>query len=726
MKRGVLIDVFGFAFLLGVGVALRLPLVPLLDVSSDATDPMVGALRIISSWNPFLTDSPRFGYGRALSYVPLVLGAEEGLSSVAARRAVAQALVAPVTYLSMRLLLSQLEPRVSWVLGPLVGGLLLAVNQDLLQNLGKVLGDDSHPSHEALRKALGGRFQAALIDEFQDTDALQWTLFRTAFGDLDHFLFLIGDPKQAIYGFRGANLAVYKAARAAAGGNRFTMTVNHRSDQRLLEALEHWMGRPGFFGDPDIDFVSVHAPPEHVPDRLRWPQCSRTEPFCAPLQVRFFDKGMSPVAVPGSSIEQLAKGDLNRWLPGRIAADIVGLLDSGAEIKDGEDWRDLGPGDLAVLVRKNREGRGVLRALTQAGVPAVLAGADSVFASDEAVQLQFWLKALAAPNASRAARTAAVSPLSGWQAEHLGRVDAEDPEAMAWWDEWIASLVDWQQGLEKRGLMASFRRLLAYVGPDPKGRTGLERLLSWPDGERRLTNWLHLAELAHQAQVRERLQLSGLLAWLQAERETSSLEKEAVEARLESDAAAVKVLTMHKSKGLQYPVVFAPYLWDGMVFQQGEDAALVVPSDQDPCERVLDLHRDPKAAPKAIHKAVAERERREEALRLLYVALTRARHRVVVYTGAVAGFPNSPLAAALHGDGGSDRLEKGQERSAFKPCSIRLDQVVEALAGSASSDDGTALASVSRCAPLTPVRWAFIVHCDIGTSEWIYVVITGR
>jgi hypothetical protein len=135
MSRGALVDALAVLLLFCLGVALRLPLIPLLDVSSDATDPIVSALRILDSWNPFLTDSPRFGYGRSLSYVPLVLAGQDGLATAALRRAVAQACVAPVTYLAMRMLVSRFELRPSFVLGPLLAGLLLVVNQDLLQNL---------------------------------------------------------------------------------------------------------------------------------------------------------------------------------------------------------------------------------------------------------------------------------------------------------------------------------------------------------------------------------------------------------------------------------------------------------------------------------------------------------------------------------------------------------------------------------------------------------------
>jgi len=135
MRRAAGVDALAVLLLFGLGVALRLPLLPLLDVSSDATDPIVTALRILESWNPFLTDSPRFGYGRSLSYVPLVVGSHDGLVTVAFRRAVAQACVAPVTYLAMRMLVSRFELRASSLLGPLLAALLLVVNQDLLQNL---------------------------------------------------------------------------------------------------------------------------------------------------------------------------------------------------------------------------------------------------------------------------------------------------------------------------------------------------------------------------------------------------------------------------------------------------------------------------------------------------------------------------------------------------------------------------------------------------------------
>ena len=593
---------------------------------------------------------------------------------------------------------------------------------DLMGRLAQVLDRaPSDPGRHALVQAIGKRFRAALIDEFQDTDGRQWTIFRALFQRPGAWLFLIGDPKQAIYGFRGANVHVYLQARAEAGGRCFTMDVNHRTDARLLAAFNHLMDRQGFFGGRGIEYVRVNAPerPPTQTDRLR-PAAGWHEPDAAPLQLRFVDRSLA-----GSSQDSpLPKGQLNALLPARVAEDVVELLESGTllyrgEGSDGEErWERVLPGDVAVLTRTGEQARQVQAALGAAGVPAVLRGADSVLASDEAFELQLWLECLASPGHTGRARTVATTRLFGRSAALLAAVDAGDEEALRQWEAWLARLAAWRKAFADRGFLETLRRalredVLATAGDEDEGADATIRLLRRPDGERRLTNLWHVAELLHTAEASARLGLPGLLAWLRRQRAQPDVDSETAELRLERDDAAVHVLTVHKSKGLQFPVVFAPNLWWARL-PDPKDAAHVAPAAADPAQRILDL-RAPQEKGATVERA--EREEREEGLRLLYVALTRARHRCVVYTGHINGLGNSALAAALHGEGDgddSDRLQRGAQRAATAGHEALKDDLRRLCdpAQGAAGPDGAPIVSLTMCTRPAGRVWAGVATPD--------------
>ena len=583
--------------------------------------------------------------------------------------------------------------------------------QDLMRLLAKNLrggpaddGDEgvSASTRAALLDAIGGRFKAALIDEFQDTDDLQWTIFFNLFGRGAHWLYLIGDPKQAIYGFRGANVHVYLAAKEQAGQRIFTMKRNYRSDQRYVDAMNHLMDRPGFFGEPHIAYEDVDAKARTPVDRLRF-TAPWSDASTAPLHLRFFDQRLlEPDVIVADDDKELSKGAVLDVLPSVVAEDVVRLLMSGTRIhapehpaSDPDGFRAVGPGDMAVLVRTRKESSSVHAALIDVGVPAVRTGADNVFASDEARELQLWLEALAAPGRDGPARAAASSRLFGRTATQLLALEAEDPDAIKAWDVWLARLARWREQLADRGFLTTLR---AAMSVEDVPRT----LLSRQGGERRLTNLNHVAELLHAAEVADRLHLSGLLSWLQQRRGAAEAESEEAELRLDRDDEAVTVLTMHKCKGLQYPIVFAPFLWGARV-PKADDAAHIVPSEDDPAHRLMHLRADDQDT-----LARARLESRKEALRLLYVAVTRAKHRCVLYTGHVNLLENAPLAAALHGEPGdvyADRLEAGAERAQAGPLTLWSDLRILSDGSASGLPDGAPTIAVSPCEPATGLRW---------------------
>ncbi|MBN2358001.1 MAG: exodeoxyribonuclease V subunit beta [Deltaproteobacteria bacterium] len=503
----------------------------------------------------------------------------------------------------------------------------------------------------ALAGRIRDRYRVALIDEFQDTDPVQYEIFHTVWAGRDG-LFLIGDPKQAIYSFRGADVYAYVRAVQQAS-DRATLPINHRSDQGLVAAVNALFGRcrrP--FALDEIPFVEVEA--RHG--------CRVRGSNVAPFELLVV-----------SSEEPVAKGQAWQGIAHSVAADMVALLDSDLQFDDGQgQTAPLGPGQLAVLCRTNRQAQGVQDALRQAGLPSVLQSGASVFDCAEALELQRLLAAVAEPGDLRAVRSALATRILGVTASRLLET-AEDPAA---WTGQVGRLQQLNEVWQRRGVLACLRGVL---------EDGLmQRWLGEVDGERRLTNLLHLAELAQQAAADRHLGPLALVQWLQRMRLDPAARAEEVgdsaQLRLESDDEAVQLVTVHRSKGLQYDVVYAPFLWDGALLHQSERWWRYHERD-DGHQLVIDLDQDGGG------KALAAVEALAESLRLLYVALTRARLLCRCVWGAFNEAGTSPLAYLLHGGGESDDLaawiEAGAARTKALPGSLRgpLDELVEASRG---------------------------------------------
>ena len=484
---------------------------------------------------------------------------------------------------------------------------------DLLVLLRDVL---AHPEHgEAACDRLRARYRVVLVDEFQDTDPVQWEILERAF-HRHRTLVLIGDPKQAIYAFRGAEVLSYLEAAADADRHE-TLGVNWRSDEGLLRALHH------LYGDAALGHPAIVA--RHVDAQHRGARLSGT----APLRLRVLDRtGAGPLGKTGFP----AVGALRERVATDVATDIVRLLESDAQLSLDGTPRAVRPGDVAVLVRKHVHARLVQSALDRAGVPSVLSSSSSVFSTSSARDWLWLLQALEQPHRTGRVRLAALTPLLGWTAEQL------DTAAESALDELAGLLRDAARLFDESGLAAVFERLAA--------RTSLEqRLLGVEAGERRLTDLRHLAQALNRAAVEESLGLSALVGWLGdrvEDPESGSLSERS--RRLESDAAAVQIVTVHASKGLEFPVVYVPFGWDGA---KNPNIATLRLHDADG-HRVLDVGG--KDGPGwSARKKVADAEDDGEELRLLYVALTRAMCSVVVWWAPGAGTPSAPLHRLLLG-----------------------------------------------------------------------------
>jgi exodeoxyribonuclease V beta subunit len=503
---------------------------------------------------------------------------------------------------------------------------------DLLLRLRDALDKEEGP---ALVAAIRNRFKAALIDEFQDTDPVQYAIFSRVFGEGQDTLFLIGDPKQAIYSFRGADIFAYmQAARAVRTGH--TLDFNWRSAPDLVTAVNTLFSRTDNpFVYKDILFRPARAAP--ITDRDSLSIAGKSEP---PLHLWFLPAGRFT-----QSDKALSKEAAKPIIAGAVAAEISRLIRLGRERRALIGQRCVEEGDMAVLVRTNREGRLIQCALQALRVASVLASEENVFDSHEAVELFLVLQALATPAREHLVRGALATDMLGGSAETLEQWQRDDRA-------WAVRMETFRQDHERwrtRGFMHLLRTLM-----DTEGVRG--RLLAFPDGERRLTNLLQLGEILHHEAVARRLDAQRLLLWLEGQLDGEGRERRDDHLlRLESDANAVKILTIHKSKGLEYPIVFCPFAWGSSRIGQAPFSFHDVQHN-----RALTL--DLGSADRKANCALAEKERLSENCRLLYVALTRAKHRCYMIWGRINDTGASAPAWLFHSqstgvDGREDTIE---------------------------------------------------------------------
>nr|WP_067288737.1 exodeoxyribonuclease V subunit beta [Marinobacterium profundum] len=460
---------------------------------------------------------------------------------------------------------------------------------DLLSGLDRALAS---VAGERLATAIREQYPVALIDEFQDTDPQQYRIFSTLYaGASDCGLFMIGDPKQAIYAFRGADIFTYIQARRAVA-DHYTLETNWRSGQKMVDAVNRLFARHDapFIYDEDIPFVSVRAAAHADKKPLK-------------LQGKLVPS-MTLWHLPG---EPIAKADYLAYFAASCASQVVTLLEGGATIGD----RALEAADLAVLVRDRYEAAAVQRELQRRNVASVYqSGRDSVFSTQEAVDLYRILQAVQEPQQERYLRTALASALLLQDAAALNALN-EDERC---WEALVSQFMDLHLHWLNLGVLAMVHHLLEQRELAPA-------LLALPDGERRLTDLLHLAELLQEAS--QQLEgMPGLMRWYGEHLQNPNSASTAQQLRLESDRNRVTLVTIHKSKGLEYPVVMLPFPNSFRV----ASTALYHDEDQG---TVLDLS----GARESMEQA--DGERLAEDLRLLYVALTRSVHACYLGIGDI-------------------------------------------------------------------------------------------
>ncbi len=449
-------------------------------------------------------------------------------------------------------------------------------------------------------QAFKERFALAFVDEAQDTDTLQWELFTTTFdsendGDDDRALITVGDPKQAIYGFRGADVAAYVEHRN--GKPMRTLVQNQRSDEYLIDGLNALFDGQTF--GSEIDYMKVSTPERHAGSAIR-----------GTLPMVLIDVG-----------NITNQGGLSRPAAQRVLEILSDCKLLANSKESSETMRDVRPEDICVLVGKKAVGRNIERELRRLGVPAVSNGTESVMKSHIAIAIRFLLEAMERVSDVGRTRLAIATPFFGFT---LTDPEILDDEMLATWQEQIAL---WANILRRSGVAALGSAIL-------RDASVARQLTANSEAERNLADFAHVMDLLHEYSKGRPCNAAHLLEIL-GQLESIEEMSEVVSRRVESDSAAVQIMTVHSAKGLQFPIVVVADLWkanDG----SSRNAPVYTSVDSSGIRtRVIDVGWaiglvDPSTT--AAIKAADD----EEDRRLLYVALTRAEHHLsVLYTTGV-------------------------------------------------------------------------------------------
>ncbi|MDO5501844.1 MAG: UvrD-helicase domain-containing protein [Actinomycetia bacterium] len=484
---------------------------------------------------------------------------------------------------------------------------------DLLTQLAEALEPPDSPARERMRR----RWQVVLVDEFQDTDPIQWQVLERAFAGHAEAMVLIGDPKQAIYAFRGGDVVTYLAAASTATDKR-TLPRNYRSDAAVVDALGVLL-QGAALGDPEI---TVHEVSAHRSERRLL-----GAPGAAPVRLRqvLRDEHLHGRKAISAVRAHIAKD---------LAHDVAALLASDATF----DGRPIQPKDIAVIAFANRELMDAQRELRALGIPAVSAGGPSVLQSPAARDWLALLEAMAAPHRSTLTRAAAVTDLLGHDVATLDAMTGSAADTLN--DDLAQRCRDLAAVYARQGI-AAVLEVLTTAGLSA-------RVLAQVGGERTLTDLRHVAQILHDTARRDDLGLVALLSWLRAAMAEDAPGASGTRTRrLDSDAAAVQLVTIHGSKGLQYPVVYLPSLASRWISDTPD-----IPLFHEPApERTRCIDVGGKRANPTWSEAVTAHKAEDagESLRLLYVALTRAQSQVVMWWAPGNNTVNSALHRVLFG-----------------------------------------------------------------------------
>ena len=523
-------------------------------------------------------------------------------------------------------------------------------HDDVLQMLSQAL---LGKSAEKIKELMLSKYPLAMIDEFQDTDQTQYQIFNTIYAG-NRNLVMIGDPKQAIYSFRGGDIFTYlQAQRETPPEKRYTLDTNWRSATDLVSAVNALFGmRDNPFIFSGIDFLPVKSggKADSEPYRIA---CQAV----APLTVWH-------MPVTEENLGERPKGFIKKTIAQSEAAcatagEIVHLLDSSTRATIGDN--PVRPSDITVLVRNRKQAAMVIEALKVRGISCAYQGSDSVFASEQAYELNLILHALAFPENESYLLAALATRIVGKTASQLVQMQAEEQQ----WEELTQQVVDlnrlWYSGHFIQMIYQFINQMNIAAN-----------CLCLTGGDRALTNILHLIELLQQA-VKSTHGVNGLLAWYKQQiSELATTDEKQL--RLESDRDLINIVTVHRSKGLQYPIVFVPFLWDYSSMPQ-KITSLHEVDDSGVTRIIADLGSDEIDE----NKALSFQEEIAEEIRLLYVALTRAVHKCYISWGKIAGAEKSPLGYLLETEAELKKQEDADIVYSLERLAVASGNTIEVL-----------------------------------------------
>lgn len=473
---------------------------------------------------------------------------------------------------------------------------------DLINNLHTALVKNGNPD---LIANLQNKYKAVFVDEFQDTDREQFEVFDKAFGQ-NTTLFYIGDPKQSIYAWRKADIFTYFNARNGVQ-QVYDMNQNFRSAENLIRAMNIFFEpTPGFdtfdFGgeSDSIDYIPVNSPENNTKGYLF--KGSRKE---VPIEVIACDKKETICEAVAAQIAQL-------------------LLDKDYRIENEKGSRNITPSDIGILVRTGQEGKDIKHALAKLGIPAVTIDEARVLRSGEATQLLHLLEAMETPDRSSINR-ALLGSFTGYNTSTILKLD----------DETMLDLFGKYRNLWQRD--GAYTALMEFITDFNVRHVLLDGHTE--NGERVITNLYQLSELVHQVQSRKNLSMRDLISWLKRGIDGMTTDGDEFAQRVESDEEAVNIVTIHKSKGLEYKIVMAPFL----DFVESQNINLVSFRDHSTGDY---LNTEP-ARLSEDQQAAYQQQQEQENRRLIYVAITRAVYKVYLFKNNFTKFKDSSLAFFL-------------------------------------------------------------------------------
>jgi exodeoxyribonuclease V beta subunit len=499
---------------------------------------------------------------------------------------------------------------------------------DIILNFYYALKNDKSKNPDKnLALKIKNEFKAALIDEFQDTDPVQYDIFYSIFADKKNILFLIGDPKQAVYGFRGADIFAYiQAAKNAE--YKYTLKENWRSDPELINAVTTCFSSIKLpFVYKEIPFDASFYPLNKPLNKNGQKSLIIDDKKNTGLNICFLESNDKP----------LNKGDTKEFFLDYFASEISKLIFLGREkrAKIGDNF--VQEKDIAVLVRTNEEAQDMQYALFSYNIKAALHNIKSIFETKEAFECALVLKGVLNYTNLRSLKTAIATPMFGLNAEKLYNISYDESIL----EKWILKFEEYNKILKQSGFMHMFNYMILRDN-------FISNLTKFPDGERRASNLMHLSEILHKVFTQKKLSADGLYKWLLQKIDPLASKKDkeffADEnlLRLESDENAVKIITVHKSKGLEFPIVFLPFMFSGSSLKKSD--ILKFHKKDAPFETIIDI-----GSPnfdKA--KKFAEKELLSENLRLLYVAITRAKHICFLAWGNIKNSHSSSISYIFH------------------------------------------------------------------------------